>query len=168
MKTVGSLASIASDIAIILCIVGLCNLIGSNPCPTSSHRSLTVKNGVDWETLVGTLRVHTHKITQNTPPSHSQCAPAAKRHPPLGASGGQGPAAGRWRWPAPAERRRGNFAFRAISGAISTSISTAAAVVQFIDSAVAAAAAAAGGWVRQRVWWPVGRRGRRGDADSCP
>ena len=30
------------------------------------------------------------------------------------------PAAKRWRWVAPAKRRRGNFAFRASSGAIST------------------------------------------------
>ena len=128
MKTVGSLASIASDIAIILCIVGLCNLIGSNPCPTSSHRSLAVKNGVDWEKLVGTLRAHTHKTTQNTPPSHSQCA----------------------------------------CGAISTSISTAAAIVQFVDSAVTAAATATGDRAERRVWWPVGRSGRCGDANSCP
>ena len=83
MKTVGSLASIALDIAIILCIVGLCNLIGSNPCPTSSHRSLAVKNGVDWEKLVGTLRAHTHKTTQNTPPSHPQCA-CGEASPPTG------------------------------------------------------------------------------------
>ena len=83
MKTVGSLASIASDIAIILCIVGLCNLIGSNPCPTSSHRSLAVNNGVGWEKLVGTPRAHTHKTTQNTPSSYPQCA-CGKASPPRG------------------------------------------------------------------------------------
>ena len=122
MKTVDSLASIALDIAIILCIVGLCNLIGSNPCPTSSHRSLAVKNEVDWEKFVGTLRAHTHKTTPNTPPSHSQCACG----------------------------------------------STAAAIVQFVDSAVTAAATATGDRAERRVRWPVGRSGRCGDADSCP
>ena len=86
MKTVGSLASIASDIAIILCIVGLCNLIGSNPCPASSHWSLAVKNGVDWEKLVGTLRAHTHKTTQNTPHVDVDC----RGHRPLCRFGGDG------------------------------------------------------------------------------
>ena len=81
MTTVGSLALIASDITIILCIVGLCNLIGSNLCPTSSHWSLAVKNRVSLEQLVGTPRACTHKITQIITPSHPQRACVAVTFP---------------------------------------------------------------------------------------
>ena len=56
MKTTGSLALIASDISIIICIV---------LCPTSSHRSFVIKNGIGSLHLVGTPRAHTHKTTQN-------------------------------------------------------------------------------------------------------
>ena len=66
MKTVGSLAYIALDITIILCIVRLCNLIGSNPRPTSPHRSILVKRRVGRWNLIGTSSVHTHKTTQLT------------------------------------------------------------------------------------------------------
>ena len=62
------------------------------------------------------------------------------------------------RWVAPAERRRGNFAFWELSVAILTSILTAAAVVQFIDLAVTAAATASGDRNGRRDRWPVGRR----------
>ena len=64
MKTIGSLASIASDTTIIICIVGLCELIGSNSCPTSSHWSFVVNNRISCFHLVGTPCAHTHKITK--------------------------------------------------------------------------------------------------------
>ena len=49
-----------------------------------------------------------------------------------------------------------------------TAISTAAAVVQFVGSAVAAAATATGNRAGRRSLWPVGRSGQRGDAGPCP
>ena len=47
-------------------MVGLCILIGLNLFPTSSHWSFAVKNETGWWHLVGTLRHHTRKTTQNT------------------------------------------------------------------------------------------------------
>ena len=44
----------------------------------------------------------------------------------------------------------------------------ATAVIQFSDLAVTAAATDTGDWAGRRSLWPVGRRRRRGDADSCP
>ena len=52
------------------------------------------------------------------------------------------------------------MAKRQSSIVILTSVSTAAAVVQFIDLVVTAAAMAAGDWGGRRNRWPVGRHGR--------
>ena len=78
------------------------------------------------------------------------------------------PSSVRLRGVAPAELRRGNFAIRELMVAILTLILSAAAVVQFVNLAVAAATTATGDRAGRRGRWPVGRSGRRGDADSCP
>ena len=69
MKAVGSLASTALDIAIIFCIVGLCNLIGSNPCHTSSHRPPAVKK----RNRFGTARRYTACVHAQNHTKHNPC-----------------------------------------------------------------------------------------------
>ena len=76
MKAVGSLASTALYIAIILCIVGLCNLIGSNPCPTSSHQSPAVNK---WNRFGAVCRYTACAHAQNHTKHNPTSSPARPR-----------------------------------------------------------------------------------------
>ena len=60
-----ALRLIASDIIIIICIVGLCNLIGYNRTPAGLHWSFAVKRKVDQLHIISSYTTSpTHIHTQ--------------------------------------------------------------------------------------------------------